>query len=49
MFEIGGTRHVLVVQAIASIPGHELEPTVSSLAAQHDRITRAPDILLLGF
>ena len=49
VFEIGGERHVLVTQAIASIPGYELKPAMSSLAGQHDRITRALDILLLGF
>ncbi len=49
VFEIGGKRHVLVTQAIASIPGRELKRAVASLAEQHDRITRALDILLLGF
>lgn len=49
VFEIGGKRHVLVTQAIASIPGRELKRAVASLTEQHDRITRALDILLLGF
>ena len=49
VFEIGGERHVMVTQAIASIPGRELKRTVASLADRHDAITRALDILLLGF
>ena len=49
MFEIGGKRHVMVTQAIASIPGRELKRAVGSLTEQHDIILRALDILLLGF
>ncbi len=45
----GEKRHVLVTQAIASIPGGELKRAVSSLASQHDSVTRALDILLLGY
>lgn len=48
VFELDGKRHVLVTQAIASVPGRELKRAVESLAEQHDRITRALDILLLG-
>lgn len=49
VFEIRGKRHVMVTQAIASIPGRELKRPVASLTEQHDRITRALDTLLLGF
>lgn len=49
VFEIRGKRHVMVTQAIASIPGKELKRAVTSLAAQHDTVTRALDVLLLGF
>ena len=48
-FEIGGKRHVMVTQAIASIPGRELKRAVASLAEEHDRVTRALDTLLVGF
>ena len=48
-FEIDGTRHVMVAQAIASIPGYELKRRVGSLAAERDSITRALDVLLTGF
>jgi toxin CcdB len=49
VFDIRGKRHVLVTQAIASIPGRELKRAVASLTEHHDRITRALDILLVGF
>jgi toxin CcdB len=49
VFEIRGKRHVLVTQAIASIPGRELKRAVASLTEHHERITRALDILLVGF
>jgi toxin CcdB len=49
IFEIEGKRHVMVTQAIASIPRRELKRTVASLAQDHDRVTRALDILLVGF
>jgi len=39
----------MVTQAIASIPGRELKRSVASLNSQHNQITRALDILLLGF
>jgi len=47
--EIRGKRHVMVTQAIASIPKRELKRVVASLTEQHDSITRALDTLLLGF
>ncbi len=49
VFEVRGKRHVLVTQAIASIPGRELKRAVASLTEHHERITRALDILLVGF
>ncbi len=49
VFDIEGQRHVLAPQAIASIPGRELKRAVGSLIEHHDRITRALDILLIGF
>ena len=49
VFELLGKPYVMVTQAIASIPGRELKGVVASLTDQHDRITRALDILLLGF
>lgn len=49
VFEIGSERHVMVTQAIASIPRGELRRMVGSLTDHHDRITRALDILLIGF
>lgn len=49
IFEIHGERHVMVTQAIASIPGRELKRAVASLAAQHDRVVRALYTLLTGF
>jgi len=49
VFEIKGVRHVLVTQAMASVPLRELKPAEASLVAQRDAITRALDILTLGF
>ena len=49
IFEIGGKRHVMVTQAIASVPRQELKRAVASIAHEHDRVTRALDTLLVGF
>jgi toxin CcdB len=49
VFEIDGEPHVMVTQPIASIPAKELRGTVASLGRHHDEVTRALDILLLGF
>lgn len=49
VFEILGQRHVLLTQAIASLPARELRGAVASLAAERDGVTRALDILLVGF
>ncbi len=40
---------MMLTQAIASIPMRELKRAVANLTADHDRITRALDILLVGF
>lgn len=49
IFEIEGKRHVMVTQALSAVSGRELKRAVASLDAQHDRITRALDLLLVGF
>jgi toxin CcdB len=49
VFDIDGTPHVLLTQAIASIPARELRRPVASLGPQRDAITRALDILFLGY
>ena len=49
IFVINGATYVLLTQAIATVPGKELGMRVMSLAAEHDQITRALDMLLLGF
>ena len=49
VFDIGGRPYVLVTQAIATVPARELKPAVASLAEHRDRVTRALDLLLVGF
>ena len=49
VYDMRGVRHVLVTQALASIPGRELKRPISGLAEHRDSITRALDILLTGF
>lgn len=49
VFEIEGHRCVMVTQAIATIPIRELQRPVGTMTAQHDAITPALDIRLLGF
>jgi toxin CcdB len=49
VFDIRGRRHVLLTQAIASIPRRELKRAVASLTEHREHITRALDILLVGF
>ncbi len=49
IYEIRGKRHVLVTQAVSSIPGRELRRAVASFAEHHDSITRALGILLIGY
>ena len=49
VFDIAGRLYVLVTQAIATVPARELKPAVASLAEHRDRVTRALDLLLVGF
>jgi toxin CcdB len=49
VFEIFGQTFVMQTQALANIPTRELRHPVASLDRQHDAITRALDILLLGY
>lgn len=49
VFTIRGERHVMATQTIATIPAKQLGQAVASLNADHDEITRALDILLLGY
>lgn len=49
VFDIDDEPHVLLTQAIASIPARELRRAVTSLEREHDKVTRALDILLVGF
>jgi len=48
VLDIDGAPHVLLTQAIASIPVRELRRPLASLRPQRDAITRALDILFLG-
>jgi toxin CcdB len=49
VFEIEGRRHVMVTQAIATIPIPEPKHSMLSLGSRQDEIRRALDSLLLGF
>ena len=49
IFDVGGSPHVMLTQAIASIPARELKRSIASLAHEHDQVTRALDTLLVGF
>ena len=49
VFEVKGRRHVMVTQALSAVPARELKRAVTSLDAQHDAVTRALDLLLVGF
>lgn len=49
VFEVKGRRHVMVTQALSAVPVRELRRAVTSLDAQHDAITHALDLLLVGF
>ena len=48
VFEIGGQRHVLLTQAVASFPSRELKHAPVSLHAEHDSITRVLDLPFIG-
>ena len=49
VFEIDGRNHALIVQAIATVPRHDLHGAVTSLKDHHDTILAAIDFLLTGF
>ena len=49
VFEIDGARYVMVTQAIASVPTKELRQAIALLERHYDEVTRALDILLVGF
>jgi toxin CcdB len=48
-FEIEGQPYLMATQLLGAIPRRELGPSVGSLAAQQDDITRALDVLITGF
>jgi len=48
IFEIEGQPHVLVTQAVATVPRRELRQVVTSLNKHHDTVLRALDVLLTG-
>jgi toxin CcdB len=48
VFVIEGARHVLLTQAIATVPRRELRHGVASLLEYRDIVLRALDILLTG-
>jgi len=48
IFEIVGQPHVMVTQAIATVPAKEIRQVITSLNHLHDEIIRALDILLTG-
>jgi len=49
VFDIVGVPHVMLTHAIASILTRDLRHPIASLARHHDAVTRALDILLLGY
>ena len=49
VFDVAGAPHILMVQNIATVPARMLCRQAASLAAHHDTVTRALDVLLLGF
>lgn len=48
VFDIAGEPHVMLTQALASIPAAELKHPAASLMARHDAIVRALDLLFVG-
>ena len=48
VFDIDGERHVMLTQAIATVPRRALRRRVGSLLSHHDAVLRALDILLTG-
>ena len=49
VFEVEGRRHVLMTQAVATVPRRELRGAVASLNGQHDIVLAAIDFLISGF
>jgi toxin CcdB len=49
VFDIAGEPHVLLAQDIGSVPVRDPTRPVATLRAERDAITRALDILLIGF
>jgi toxin CcdB len=49
IFTIHGEPHVMLTQALASIPCSELKKPSLSLDAEHDVIAKALDLLLIGY
>jgi toxin CcdB len=49
VFEIAGEPHVMLTQAVGIVPARHLKTPRLSLDAHHDAITRALDILLIGY
>lgn len=49
VFAINGEPHIMLTQAIATVPIRELKGKIASLSAHHREITRALDILLVGY
>ena len=49
MFDIAGVFYVMQTQAIASILTRDVRHPIASLDRHHDAVTRALDILLLGY
>jgi hypothetical protein len=47
--DIDNTRYVLATHALASVARRELGRPIGTLAAHRDAITRALDVLLVGF
>jgi toxin CcdB len=48
IFAIEGQPHVMVTQAVATVPRRELRQVVTSLNEHHDTVLRALDVLLTG-
>ena len=46
---IGEARYLLMTHAVAAVPRRELGQAIGNLATYRDSITRALDVLLVGF
>lgn len=47
--DVQGETFILATQLLGAIPRRELGPAIGNLAAEHDTIIRALDLLLTGF